>query len=240
MKKEINWNTYHLEYPDRYIQKSKFDRIIGQQALIVKNKYFTPNASVTCLDVGGGVNGSEALKVYSESYSRSAPFMTDLLDPNIDVKPKWIRNMVTLDTMDKYDLIVFRNSLNYIPLSDVFKIAEQLKLFQSTLIANTFIKPKEGKREYTNSNSNTRGIESFEIIHALNNQTTHESKDSQLIHRLYPNAEYPDVPIEHMFNIYSVQDIIDAYMIWNSHKMHTLSFHVYGENSMYVKIKKIE
>ena len=142
---EINWTKYLDLYPDRYIKESKIDSRIKQ----LLNYPFMHE--IETLDIGGNIDGTDVLKG-TKCY---------FLDPYVN-KPNWCYEKINwndlLNKKYKFDIIVAKNSLNYLTERELKIIPESLKTY-GTFIANTFIYPKEIDREFVNSKTGIKGTE---------------------------------------------------------------------------------
>ena len=101
---KINWNTYEEIFPDRYLRKSYFDAYVKE--LIYPHN--THKSNFHCLDIGGGVNGTEVLK-------QDNCFVT-ALEPNCE-NSYWDVN-IDWNSNEKFNLIVARGSINYLNISE--------------------------------------------------------------------------------------------------------------------------
>lgn len=117
----VNWNQYQLYFPKRYFERTYFDE---------KLEFFlhTSFPIKTALDIGGGRNGTAALKVYN--------IKTWLLDPFVHGFAEWMQGKTTWNSIRKFDLIVARGSINYLTEDQIRKIFS-LK-FKKFFIANSF------------------------------------------------------------------------------------------------------
>lgn len=172
------WTDYKKTFPVQYIKLGYFDEYIRQIVLEKKPE--------TILDIGGGVDGTLALKdTGSQVY---------LLDPYIPVKPEWIAGQVDWGTKKQFDLIVARGSINYLSTEELHKIKDML-VPGGIFIANTFIKCPSGvwsERPYLNV-AGEKGIE----------RSRYDESEGSVKHELIP--EHGD-PITHSFFYYSPGD----------------------------------
>jgi len=209
---EIDWVKYSDLYPDRYIKKSKIDE--ETQNIVLKlinnsfNKKYNGVSGLKTLDIGGNVNGTESLKGTKCFF----------LDPFIK-KPNWYYKQVDwVDLVDlkyKFNIIVAKNSLNYLTESELKIIPKVLKK-GGTFIANTFIHPREIDREFTNSKTGVKGREKTIF------------KKGKIYHYLHVG----DNVIEHSFFHYDIHKLIEIFEGEN------LSFEITTPSSMIIKIKK--
>jgi len=128
----VGWNKYQEQFPTRYTRYGEIDRIF-----ISKIANLTPENNVI-LDVGGGVNGSIAIRSFAKPYDAPAPIIADILDPYISGIPQWYRNKVSYDDLGMYDLIIARGSINYLSPDEICKVISSLKR-NGSFIANTFL-----------------------------------------------------------------------------------------------------
>ncbi|MES3004849.1 MAG: hypothetical protein V4690_01900 [Patescibacteria group bacterium] len=132
-----DWNKYKNTFPTRYLEQGYFDEYI--------KKIISETKPKTILDIGGGVTGTTALvdsgaKVY-------------LLDPFVTNKPDWIFEKINWDTVQQFDLVVARGSINYLTTNELLKINKLISP-EGTFIANTFLnQPKQewSERLYVNT-----------------------------------------------------------------------------------------
>ena len=137
------WQAYQDIFPSKYIQPSNSDRIISKAL----NKLPPGKA----LDVGGGVNGTQYLIDWSNSYSLLDPYVLSKL-PQI----QW--DNVTIDL---FDAVIARGSINYLVPNQIKQLLQSIK--NGGLLAfNTFLNMKEGERIYISHNDS--GFEKSRII----------------------------------------------------------------------------
>lgn len=203
---EINWEKYLDLYPDRYIKKSKIDK---------KLKELLKQEIIDCeiLDIGAN-KGTETLKE-TESYKHAKLYF---LDPFIN-KPEWYHKKISWEelfkTKQKFDIIIAKNSLNYLTEKELSLIPKILK-DNGTFIANTFIHPKEINREFINSKTGTKGREKTVF------------KRGKIYHYLHINGNI----IEHSFYYYDIYKLIEIF------KKEKLTFEITSPSSMIIKLKK--
>jgi len=201
---EIDWVKYSELYPDRYIKKSKIDDKI--QMLLDKNKKYELNI----LDIGGN-KGTEVLN----SQHR---YNLYFLDPFMK-KPSWYHEQIkwqdVFDIKHKFDIIIAKNSFNYLTETELKAIPKVLKK-GGIFIANTFIHPREIDREFTNSKTGITGREKTVF------------KKGKIYHYLHVG----DSVIEHSFFHYDIHRIIEIF------KGEDLSFEITSPSSMLIKIKR--
>lgn len=168
-----NWNAYRNTFPDRYWKQSSFDTDVLKQTA----HYYGGR----CLDVGGGVFGTEALK--------GTGLDVYLLDPFVDTPPEWMKGRINWnDDVKPFDFIVLRGSINYLDEQDLAYLKTVLKP-NGMLMANTFLDaPSSEWRERSIVNGD--GIEGVETVR-LNNK------------RIEHILIYPHATIEHAFYYYS-------------------------------------
>jgi len=180
---QVDWNTYKEVFPDRYLKPSIFD----QEAQKVIDQF----ATATVLEVGGGKEGTNYLK------SPNRDCWT--LDPYVSDYPLWHHGNLDYVLLEYYsfDIIFIRGAFNYLA-------EEQIKLLVDTLhdkgvmLFNTFYKPplEPMQRRYTNSLSNTSGVETAE----------YDIETKQVRHTLEPDGS--DHVIHNIFYYYSIDDIV--------------------------------
>ncbi len=172
------WGNYRTTFPERYIQQGYFDEYIRKVALELNPK--------TILDVGGGSEGTEVL--------RELGIPVYLLDPYIPEKPWWMTGMVEWDTIERFDMIVARGSINYLARDELSKLSEFLDS-RGVFVANTFLEHPPEKwveREYR-SISGQKGLERFR----------YNPKKKIIEHELIPES---GDKITHSFFYYSPAD----------------------------------
>ena len=196
---QINLNDYLDLYPDRYIRDSKIDFLIYD---IILNS----NKKLVSLDIGGNKEGTKALR----------ETIAYFLDPFIN-KPDFYVEQLTWENVKnyKFDLIIAKNSLNYLDENQLQIIPTFLNK-NGIFLANTFLKPIEISREFFNSRSKKRGNERTEY------------KNGKIYHYL----EIDNIIIEHSFYYYSFYKLIEIFENEN------LNFEITSPNSMIIKIKK--
>ena len=179
-----NWEAYSNNYPIRYMKYSKFDSIVQEHMIAIED-----NGLISALDVGGGVNGTLVLQ--------NERIVTDILDPNVE-KPYWMRDSVSWDTVcGPYDLIVARNSLNYLSLDNI-RMLPKLLCDYGYLYINTFRKPEPYTvRRYISLSENT----GWEVA-------VFDEQSCNVHHMLLPDDATE--PIEHDFHYYSIDVLIEA------------------------------
>lgn len=188
MTKNINWETYLEDFPDRYIKPGLFDKKLKDILADILKKKPSP---IDALDVGGGRIGTEML-------NRTC-IRTWLADPFIHSCPEWMQgNICHLNgtisiyllpetTYQRFDIIVARGSYNYLDLAEIYAIGELLKP-GGIFFFNTFVEAKTGERQYINSKTGQKGIEKYQI------------ENNTIRHWLIPEIGNT---IEHTFNIYN-------------------------------------
>lgn len=199
---KIDWTKYNELFPDRYLSEStKLDEEL-------KKIIFKRIDTLISLDIGGNINGTELLK-FTKAY---------FLDPFV-IKPHWYIEQLDWDDIwsqkYKFDLIVCKNSINYLSDTNIGFLPELLTK-DGIFIANSFFLPNEINREFKNSNSGKNGIERTEF------------RDGIIHHYL----EFDGQTIEHTFNYYSIEQYIDMFEGFNP------NFQITGKNSMIIKIQK--
>lgn len=145
--KEINWNNYYKDFPERYFAENP-------EILALLEKY----KGKETLEIGGNKNADTKY----------------VLDKFVKV-PNAIN--ITLDDLDemKFDLIVIRNAINYIPEEDLLKIKNALK-HGGEFIANSF-----------NSSPDFR-LRENEGIYVSNNEVNHfliKNEENVIYHKFY-------------------------------------------------------
>lgn len=205
---EIDWTKYTDLYPDRYIKSSTIDERL-KTLLEQKNKVSIKPLHI--LDIGGN-KGTEVLnsnKIYYETY---------FLDPYMK-KPDWYQKQIIwhdlFDLKYKFDIIVAKNSLNYLTENELRIIPKVLKK-DGVFIANTFIHPREIDREFVNSKTGVKGREKTIF------------KKGKIYHYLHVGNNI----IEHSFFHYDIHKLIE---IFEGEK---LSFEITTPSSMIIKITR--
>lgn len=196
---KIDWTKYSDLYPDRYIKKSKIDDEIKK---IISNK-----KNIVSLDIGGNIEGTKILKG-TKAY---------FLDPFIKDIPTWYFSKINWKeiTKVKFDIIVAKNSFNYLTENEI-KLIPKILNKNGVFIANTFIYAREINREFKNTKTGLKGIEKTKY------------KNGKIYHYLHIG----DNIIEHSFFYY------DFYKIINFFKGEKLDFQITSPNSMILKITK--
>jgi hypothetical protein len=176
---ELNWNSYQMEFPDRYIKPSRLDDIL-------KNMDFSMLKNA--LDIGGGITGTLALK---------GKINTDILDPFVS-KPDWINNTVIFETNSKYDLIVARGSFNYLTTQNIKKINSLIN-DNGIFIFNTFKNKPIANTKQINSQIGI-GTETVTMDTGLVNHTL-EYKNKIINHFFYYHSLDDIKKLLHTFDI---------------------------------------
>jgi len=228
--KKIDWNKYRETFPDRYLEKSKIDAEISESKWALRlSKLTSDYKTIKILDIGGGKTGT---------FSYEADFELYLLDPNIDQVPDCYELIDWKDIEGKeFDLIVARDSLNYLKPDELKKIKDHIKS-RGIFIGNTFLLPNNINREYK-VDGEIKGIEksTYEKIELVNNY----NEDGSIIN--YYKPEYKGVihhelipndgdKIEHDFYYYDIYQFISFF------KPNVVDLRIYGENSVIIKINK--
>jgi len=202
---EINWTKYTDLYPDRYIKESKIDKRLSE--IIEKGE-----VDFDILDIGGN-KGTEVLKLWAEIGDKCY-----FLDPFMK-KPDWYHEQIIwydlFNLKYKFDIIVAKNSLNYLTETELKIIPKVLKK-GGTFIANTFIHPKEINRKFTNSKTGIKGTEKTIF------------KKGKIYHYLHVGNNV----IEHSFFYYDFNKLLEIFEGEN------LNFEITSPSAMIVKISK--
>lgn len=113
----IDWSRYHLDFPQRYFEGSLYD---------VRLSFFLEDHPEikTVLEIGGGKGNLEL---------RERGIDTWLLDPYFPAAG-WMKGKVTWNTDMKFNLIVARNSINYLTKKEIKQIPSLGNIF----FANSF------------------------------------------------------------------------------------------------------
>ena len=175
----VDWNTYLDVFPDRYINLGPFDDLINKTVTNLLNK----NKTIDALDVGGGKEGTLALK--------NPNIKTWLVDPFITNLPEWMisnwKNLKAIpnDNNQKYHLIVARGSFNYLTGIEMRCICDRLKS-GGIFLFNTFMLPKTGERSYVNSKTQIKGIERYyDEGRIIRHQLIPENGENIIEHNFY-------------------------------------------------------
>lgn len=197
---ENNWNLYRTYFPKRYWQNSHFDEELKKLILSAKPQ--------TVLDVGGGAEGTEVLKDFSnlEVY---------LLDPNIDAKPEWMKGTIDWNNSSdhKFDLIVLRGCINYLTLDQMTELTLWLNK-GGMIIANTFLNPPstDWTERPVENQALEVGVERFRLV------------DNVVEHQL----KFDRYEINHSFYYYTLEQYFEAFKV--------LGYTKYGTNSVILKV----
>lgn len=179
---EPNWNKYREQFPARYWDEGEFDERLTH---LLTDQHSTKQIH-HALDVGGGANGTTALK----KFALKNQIKIDMLDPFIENKPEHINHLLNwenIGTNKLYDVIVARGSINYLTLLQIEGLQKMLNK-GGFLYANTFLQAPSTtltSKEVFNING-TKGIEQSQLI------------DNRVKHRLI----FPDYDISHSFFYY--------------------------------------
>jgi len=203
---KIDWTKYSELYPDRYLKSSKIDKEID--SVIISRD----NSTLDILDIGAN-KGTEVLRKCADSEDRCY-----FLDPFMK-KPNWYHKQIIWNDLFnleyKFDIIVAKNSLNYLT-EDELKIIPRVLKPGGTFIANTFIHPREIDREFTNSKTGVTGREKTIF------------KKGKIYHYLHIG----DNIIEHSFYYYDFNKLLEIF------KGENLSFEITSPSSMIIKLRK--
>jgi len=209
--RQIDWEKYEEIYPDRYSDPSVFDGKVHNEIARLLTK-----AGSDVLNIGGG-KSSRLHRAWLAMLCREPK--TDpkfwLLDPYVTC-PGWMES-VDWDTEKQFDLIICRGSFNYLQRQQIIKIPDMLKP-GGCFLFNTFYKPKNGSRRYTNTKSGTKGVEKFQC------------RGKVVIHRLEPDGE--DYVIQHEIKVRSVDDIVKLL------GANGLTLEFLGPNTLFVKLER--
>jgi len=198
-----DWNNYKNIFPTRYLELGYFDEYIKKFVLDKKPKKI--------LDIGGGVDGTTALK--------DSGALVYLLDPFVTNKPDWIYEKIDWNNNEKFDVIVARGSINYLTEAELIKIKDFVNP-GGYFIANTFLNPPDenwSERPYVNV-SGQNGIERSRYI------TEKKTIEHELI---LPTRK----TVNHLFFYYSPSDYLKIFPNINTTE--------YKKNSAILCFKKV-
>jgi hypothetical protein len=164
-----DWEQYDQTFPTRYLKKGALDTWLEEW---VHNHGPVP----TILDIGGGIEGTEALRNLSEVWA---------LDTGVAKAPKdQIKTTWEEVPQRHFDLVVLRGSINYLSLDELEKLPH-LPRSGGLVVFNTFLEPRDMTRPFENK-AGQRGQESskFDPRTGLIEHTL-ETPDQTLIHHFH-------------------------------------------------------
>lgn len=170
-----NWNEYRAQFPDRYWEHGVFDDTLSA--------FLKQRTVHTCVDIGGGVFGTQVLEAHT--------FSTFLLDPNVNKTPSWMAGQINWGDHLFFDLAVARGSINYLTDQQFDQLRGMIRA-EGCVIANTFLTPP-GPQWRKRRVRNGAGEEGVECVRLNNGMVEHV-------------LEYPTRKIAHQFYFRSQED----------------------------------
>lgn len=172
----IDWDKYSEIYPERYLKESEFDRRVINEILSINGNL---NRKIHVLEIG-----SNNQTRYSDPKSIQTYHTYD----------KNVQSSLTLSQLSEYDydLIILRNSINYLNKSELSLLNELMIQNNATVLFNTFTRPTQIQRFYKSKQG--PGVEI----------TTYDEKEKVITHTLYPLDK--EIAIQHTFFFYSAAD----------------------------------
>lgn len=179
--KDIDWNNYSREFPERYIKQSKFDSEVIEEIANLAKKV---KRKLNVLEIGAN-NDARFMSNEIENY-----YVFDKFTNNA-------KNSIPLKESDlgsvNVDLIIMRGTFNYLTKEEISRLKEIISRNSCVLMFNTFSKPSSIRRPYKSLDS--EGIETSE----------YDEKTNKIVHTLYPNNK-PHA-IRHSFFYYDLEQI---------------------------------
>lgn len=165
--KEIDWEKYEKIFPERYLIPSRFDCIILQK---ISQLFKQLGRKINVLEIGSNKNIRYFNKKLIKNYYA--------FDRYAKVKDK---RVIALDekeiTKKKLDLIILRNSFNYLNRKEIGELSILVRKNKCRLIFNTFRFPTIMERPYK-----SRVAEGTET-------SRYNAKTKQIVHMLMPKGE---------------------------------------------------
>ncbi len=181
--KKIDWEKYSEVFPERYLAPSKFDNIARQKIYRLFKK---SGRKINILEIGSNKNIRYCNKKLIKNYY--------VFDRYLKIKNK---KVITLNEKEigkkKLDLIVLRNSFNYLNRKEIKALCSLVRENKCVLIFNTFKFPTIMKRPYKSRVS--EGIES----------SHYNAKTKKIMHTLMP--EGGEYFIKHSFFYYPLSEL---------------------------------